>query len=723
VKTSKTNKVAAYLCRRIFRQNRRERVLLPQPQSLDAIPAHILWVELATRITTQPLHYRSGDEETAADSIYKLFPKVRVLMEKHPDAKVFNELGLQLLNECLRPYTARWHGWLAQQETGDGKLKFADELVRRMFREELRELQPRLLWFQAAFKAISEGSPVSEEKSASTAFAKAQSLSSSRQANLGESLAAGIGPQIKVYGDFPNALSSRQIDQKEQTFILGRRRNHNPNNASNEVNDAVGLAFSGGGIRSATVCLGVVQVLAKNELLAEVDYLSTVSGGGYFGSFLSSYLTPHDPKESPNESIKKALNPDKDGVEAAAVRHLRNNSKYLLHGGLWGKLQIAGLLASGLATNILMMLPLPLLAGLLIYWLSILGFWGHQVFRANAVLVPSLHTFVGRILELTFLAMVSFWFVLVGIRRKTLGQPPDSPLAKIRGFWSAATLVLSISFCLTCALFALPALFHAYAALGALRRHLGGPLSAFLSQEAVVAVVGALPFVSAAATAMFKRQWIKNLSVRLLFFSGPLLYVWLILFVGAKLGLTGDHAEWQWWAVSIVTALVLFWSWLFVDINSGGPHGYYRDRLCECYLAYQGPDQLTWWQGAVRRLWSGRKHSTHNSSQPLQRVGTRLQMPITELATPGAAPYHLVNTVVNLPASANRELRGRNGDFFLLSPHICGSPICGYVETSKLTGSDPHVDLGTAMAISGAAAAPNMGWRTLANYRFSPGTL
>src|SRR5258708_20154733 len=198
-------------------------------------------------------------------------------MEKHPDAKVFNELGLQLLNECLRRYTARWHGWLTQQETGDGKLKFADELVRRMFREELSELQPRLLWFQADFKAISEGSPVSEEKSAATAFAKAQSLSSSRQANLGESLAAGIGPQIKVYGDFPNALSSRQIDQKEQTFILGRRRNHNPNNASNEVNDAVGLAFSGGGIRPATVCLGVEQGLAQNQLLARGYYLFTLS--------------------------------------------------------------------------------------------------------------------------------------------------------------------------------------------------------------------------------------------------------------------------------------------------------------------------------------------------------------------------------------------------------------------------------------------------------------
>src|SRR5258708_36609482 len=193
--------MAAYLCRRIFRQNRRERVLLPQPQSLDAIPAHILWVELATRIPPQPLHYRSGDEETAADSIYKLFPKVRVLMEKHPDAKVFNELGLQLLNECLRPYTARWHGWLTQQETGDGKLNFADELVRRMFREELRELQPRLLWYQAACKAISEGSPVSVEKSPSTAYAKAHSLSSISQANHGESLAPGVAPQLQTHAD------------------------------------------------------------------------------------------------------------------------------------------------------------------------------------------------------------------------------------------------------------------------------------------------------------------------------------------------------------------------------------------------------------------------------------------------------------------------------------------------------------------------------------------
>jgi hypothetical protein len=52
----------------------------------------------------------------------------------------------------------------------------------------------------------------------------------------------------------------------------------------------VGLAFSGGGIRSATFCLGVVQALAAHRLLRRFDYLSTVSGGGYLGSFLGALI-------------------------------------------------------------------------------------------------------------------------------------------------------------------------------------------------------------------------------------------------------------------------------------------------------------------------------------------------------------------------------------------------------------------------------------------------
>lgn len=50
------------------------------------------------------------------------------------------------------------------------------------------------------------------------------------------------------------------------------------------------LCFSGGGIRSATFGLGIVQGLAKHGLLEKFDYLSTVSGGGYLGSWLSAWI-------------------------------------------------------------------------------------------------------------------------------------------------------------------------------------------------------------------------------------------------------------------------------------------------------------------------------------------------------------------------------------------------------------------------------------------------
>jgi len=55
----------------------------------------------------------------------------------------------------------------------------------------------------------------------------------------------------------------------------------------------VGLALSGGGIRSATFNLGLLQSLFGSGLLKYVDYLSTVSGGGYIGSYLTYLATRH----------------------------------------------------------------------------------------------------------------------------------------------------------------------------------------------------------------------------------------------------------------------------------------------------------------------------------------------------------------------------------------------------------------------------------------------
>ena len=71
-----------------------------------------------------------------------------------------------------------------------------------------------------------------------------------------------------------------------------------------------GLALSGGGIRSATYALGVLQSLAKTSdparlpLLARFDYLSTVSGGGYIGGFMSALF--RRPPPAPTDAAAPA---------------------------------------------------------------------------------------------------------------------------------------------------------------------------------------------------------------------------------------------------------------------------------------------------------------------------------------------------------------------------------------------------------------------------------
>jgi hypothetical protein len=67
-----------------------------------------------------------------------------------------------------------------------------------------------------------------------------------------------------------------------------------------------GIGLSGGGIRSATFCLGVLQALAEKDLLRRFDYISSVSGGGYIATSLQWWWgTPREDGESAGESSEK----------------------------------------------------------------------------------------------------------------------------------------------------------------------------------------------------------------------------------------------------------------------------------------------------------------------------------------------------------------------------------------------------------------------------------
>ncbi|MHC2992357.1 hypothetical protein OB13_12425, partial [Pontibacter sp. HJ8] len=114
--------------------------------------------------------------------------------------------------------------------------------------------------------------------------------------------------------------------------------NHNQTQSNNYPDDPLrhaeamklyALALSGGGIRSATFNLGILQGLAKAELLTKFDYLSAVSGGGYIGSWLAAWIK----RERSIYNVIDRLNFDKSmdprGEEVRPIRWLRMYSNYL----------------------------------------------------------------------------------------------------------------------------------------------------------------------------------------------------------------------------------------------------------------------------------------------------------------------------------------------------------------------------------------------------------
>ena len=112
---------------------------------------------------------------------------------------------------------------------------------------------------------------------------------------------------------------------------LDAERAHLRGVGASEADGYSALCLSGGGIRSAAFALGVIEALAKLKVLAAFDYLSTVSGGGFTGGWLTAWLH-HAAADGDRDKVFRQLSGAglEDGrTEAAPVSHIRAYSRYL----------------------------------------------------------------------------------------------------------------------------------------------------------------------------------------------------------------------------------------------------------------------------------------------------------------------------------------------------------------------------------------------------------
>jgi hypothetical protein len=157
--------------------------------------------------------------------------------------------------------------------------------------------------------------------------------------------------------------------------------------------------------------------------------------------------------------------------------------------------------------------------------------------------------------------------------------------------------------------------------------------------------------------------------------------------------------------VGFAIAVILTWgASRCVNINRFSLHAVYRNRLVRAFLGSsrprRNPDAFSGFDEddnpAMSSLWP-RRH--HDGSWPK----------ITDWR-----PFHVINMALNIVSTRHLSWQERKAESFTVSPLHSGS-VCKAFRRSDEYGGRTGISLGTAMAISGAAASPNMG------YHSSPG--
>jgi hypothetical protein len=465
----------------------------------------------------------------------------------------------------------------------------------------------------------------------------------------------------------------------------------------------VGLALSGGGIRSAAVCLGALQALDQTGVLPRVDYLSTVSGGGYIGASLSTGL--HETHGVFPFASRLAED------EVPAMQHLRDHSNYLFPRGEFALLHNVAIFTRGLISNFILIMPF------LLFFAAVTSFANPSaetlsqpnVFGLRVMNIFSFkHFVVTAYLALALLAAIIIW----SWARSRSGALDETEIPNRWTGW-IGWLVALVAFAGFCEL--QPFILHEMFAETRTGRGFFAILSDLVhGAAAALAPVAAAVAILARKLGEFVKSGIESSSKKdqFLAYAGKALIYVAALFVPLLLWVI--YLQFSYWGVCFGThgctvpsliamgagrmpgdvvglyigiAILFLVISMFLRPNANSLHPLYRDRLSKAFLFtpldVAPPDGLP-----------------------------PLRLKLSELSEE-YGPYHLINAALNVQTSKAANRRGRNADFFLFSRNFIGSKSTEYIRTASMEAVTPGLDLGTAMAVSGAAASSEMGAETI----------
>jgi hypothetical protein len=479
---------------------------------------------------------------------------------------------------------------------------------------------------------------------------------------------------------------------KQRTARAERAQQRDPARkvATPDPHRHVGLALSGGGVRSASFAIGVLQALHREERLERIDYLSTVSGGGYAGSTLTwfRYLqrktrasgkeseVPDFPFGQQYRSARAhatggATGEERTGSEAKAdmLSYIRQHGRYLTPAR---QLNLMALLASVLR-NLIVCFSVYF-AGLVALDVGLLHLWSKSgaltpLFRALPPWLQAAGPFWWAVI---FALAISALSLLFGIGTWLFSR-----------FWSDSNALYRLRTGVQVTLGALLSVALVFTVAGSVQYIYAwavqqqGVLSGSLSVSSLVGLVGVVWEFYRQQRPATKILRISA-TARIIITAVALIYALLLGAYAVAMKLVDiPHAGWYAFAYFVVFGLL-------INSNMFGIGRMYRDRLMEAFM----PDAAT---------------VTGNEWRPAARADVTF---LSDVSTPqDTGPYHLINAHVVLPDTRYARFRNRGGDSFVMSHLFCGGDAIGWHPTSQFCGGE--MSLPTAIAISGAAVNPN----------------